>query len=98
MLFRSRGNFPTNAQVILLSPLADDYIVTIAARLDAHGHAVSVVTPDVTGDATAGQRLARVERRARIDRLRSRRLPVIDWPADVTFERAVAAAREGRWR
>lgn len=79
---------PGSAQLFLLSPLADDYIATLVARLEAGGNAATVISPDLTADDTPGRRLARVERRARIDRLRGAHVPVLDWDP----ERPLAAA------
>lgn len=88
-----RARLPANAQVVLLSPLTDDEIVATARRLDAHGHPVSVVSPEVTATDTAGQRLAVVERRNRLSRLRSAGVPVAEWPADAPLAAAVDGTR-----
>lgn len=74
-----RSRLPEQAQVLLCSPLCDDAVVEAAQLLDAEGHAVSVVSVDVTSGGTPGQRLARLERQARIRTLRSAGIPVIDW-------------------
>jgi len=89
-----RRQLPANAQVIVLTPLLDDYIATIAGRLDAYGHAATVLSPDVTGSSSPGQRLVGTERGLRIERLRGNQIPVIDWtPAD-PLEQALGMARE----
>ncbi len=70
---------PDAAQVVLLSPLCDDAIVETARRLDAYGHRVGVISLDVTGDESVGQRLADVERENRLSALRRSGLPVVEW-------------------
>lgn len=74
-----RMRLPDAAQVVLLSPLCDDAIVETARRLDAYGHRVSVISPDVTADGSVGQRLAGVERENRLSALRKAGLPVVEW-------------------
>jgi uncharacterized protein (DUF58 family) len=96
-LRRLRRRLPSDAQLILFSPLCDDYLVTAARRLDAYGHLVTVVSPDPTTEATTGAQLARVERRARVRRLREAGVRVIDWrPAESTLAGALERATT-RW-
>jgi uncharacterized protein (DUF58 family) len=82
--------------VVLFTPLADDYVVSVARRLDAYGHLVTVVSPDPTAGRTDGQRLARVERSLRASRLRSAGIRVVDWPPGQPLASAVERARR-RW-
>jgi len=92
-LRRFRRWLPADAQVILCTPLTDDYAATVARRLDAYGHAVTVVSPDPTADGTSGRRLARVERANRLSGLRSAGIRVLDWgdePLATELERAAA--------
>ena len=49
---RFRRRLPGDAQVLLFSPLVDDYPASAARRLDAYGHLVTVLSPDVTATAT----------------------------------------------
>ncbi|SEO44959.1 conserved repeat domain-containing protein [Halogranum amylolyticum] len=78
-LRRLLRRLPTDAQILLFSPLTDDYPASIARQLDATGHPVTVVSPDPTADDTPGHRLARLERRNRASRLRQAGLRVVDW-------------------
>lgn len=91
-----RRKLPANAQVFLNSPLLDDYIATIAGRLDAYGHATTVLSPDVTGEASPGQRLAGTERGLRIRGLLEHQIPVIDWNPAVRLDRALEAQEARR--
>ncbi|QLG64126.1 DUF58 domain-containing protein [Halorarum salinum] len=90
---RFRRRLPADAQVVFCSPMADDYALTVARRLDAHGHAVTVVSPDPTAADTPGRTLARVERANRLSRLRRAGIRVLDWgeePLATELERAAA--------
>jgi uncharacterized protein (DUF58 family) len=81
-LRRLRRRLPADSQILLFSPLADDYLVTVARRLDAYGHLVTVVSPNPTAEGTTGELLARIERRTRIRRLREHGIRVVDWAGD----------------
>lgn len=87
-----RRQLPSSAQVMLFSPLVSDYAAEVARQLDYAGHRVTVISPDPTNDETMGQRLGRVERALRINRVREAGIRVIDWPTNrslaLTFERA----------
>lgn len=91
-----RERMPDGAQVILLSPLCDDWIVTTARRLDAYGYPVSVVSPDVVQTDSLGRQLASIERSNRITMLRAGDVPVVEWDPDVPLGRSVEATRT-RW-
>jgi uncharacterized repeat protein (TIGR01451 family) len=78
-LRRLLRRLPSDAQILLFSPLTDDYMVSVARRLDARGHLVTVVSPDPTADDTPGHQLARIERRTRTSRLRQAGIRVVDW-------------------
>jgi hypothetical protein len=55
---------------------------------------VTVVSPDVTSDATPGARLARVERDNRIHSLREAEIPVVDWTPDQPLGTSIVHAQE----
>jgi uncharacterized repeat protein (TIGR01451 family) len=87
-----RRQLQPGTQVMLFSPLTSNYPGEVARRLDSAGHRVTVVSPDPTNDRTPGQRLARVERAMRVNRIRESGVRVIDWGAEeslgLTFSRA----------
>lgn len=76
---RLRRRLPSDAQLLLFSPLVDDAVVRRARELDAVGHLVTVISPDVTLADSPGRSLARLERRNRITRLRGAGIRVLDW-------------------
>lgn len=77
-----KARLDADVQVVLLSPLTDEFPATLTLALEADGAAVTVVSPDVTSDGTVGGRLARVERANRIRTLRAADVPVVDWNPD----------------
>lgn len=91
-----RERLPERTQVVLFSPLCDDDVVAGARTLDVHGHAVSVVSPTVTGTDTPARRLASVERRHRVTELRGAGIPVVEWDPDRPLAAAFEAA-DTRW-
>jgi uncharacterized protein (DUF58 family) len=92
---RLQKHLPADAQVVFCSPMVDDDAVEYARRLEAGGNPVTVVSPDVTGDATLGQQVARVERATRLGLLRKSGIRVVDWSVDDSLPLAVATAERG---
>lgn len=87
-----RRQLSPEAQIMLFSPLTDEYSAEVSRRLDSAGHLVTIISPNPTADRTVGQQLARVERKMRVAELRKHGIRVIDWgydePLRVTLERA----------
>lgn len=90
-----RRRAPVDAQFILFSPAVDDYIATVARRLQAYGHPVTLVSPDVTTTDSIVRRLATVERRVRLNRLREAQVRVVDWATDEPLAVALDRASQG---
>ncbi|WP_435335151.1 DUF58 domain-containing protein [Haloarchaeobius sp. TZWWS8] len=91
-----RKRLPGDAQVVFFSPLTDDEAAHAARLVHAHGHKVTIVSPDATNDETLGQRIARAERRARITSLRQGGIRVVDWNPDEPLANALARGTR-RW-
>jgi len=92
---RFRRRLPADAQVLFFTPLLDDSAASLARRIDAHGHLVTVLSPDVTAGDTPGTRLVAFERRERLRELRGAGIRTTEW-GDRSFPVAVARAT-GRW-
>ena len=92
---RFRRRLPADAQVLFFTPLLDDYAASVARRIDAHGHLVTVLSPDATAGGTPGTRLVSFERRERLRELRAAGVRAVEW-GDRSFPVAVARAT-GRW-
>lgn len=91
-----RRRIPEVAQVVLVSPLLDDPPLSVVRRLRAHGHAVTVVSPNVTGTDSPGPTLSRVDRAHRVHELREANVRVLEWSPDEPLHTAVSRA-ERRW-
>ncbi|WP_436900928.1 DUF58 domain-containing protein [Halovenus halobia] len=86
---RLRSRIPGEAEVIVCSPLLDDWPVTLAESLSAHGHQTLVVSPDVTGGTSTGQRIDGLSRRLRLRALARLGVDVTDWPSNYPVEYAL---------
>ncbi|WP_276256681.1 DUF58 domain-containing protein [Halomontanus rarus] len=91
-----RRQLSPEAQIMLFSPLCDDYPAEVARRLDSIGHLVTIVSPDPTADRTIGQRLASIERAMRVRNLREHGIRVIDWEYDEPLGLEIERAKQ-RW-
>lgn len=89
-----RARLPSDAQLVVFSPLCDDAVVAAVRRLDAAGYPVAVVSPDPTAEATRGERLARRQRRTRLRELGRERVAVYDWGPDESLADVLAT----EWR
>ena len=93
--------FPSRSQLIFVSPLlpGDE---TMLLRLRAYGYAVMVVSPDpIRFEAShlppghlldTALRLARIERRLFLRRLRQGGVTVVDWPVDHPLDEVIQAS------
>lgn len=90
-----RRRLDSDVQVVLLSPLTDGFVAETALELEAAGHAVTVISPDVTSTDTPGGKLAATERRNAIRSLREADVPVYDWSPGEPLGTALAVG-EGR--
>jgi uncharacterized protein (DUF58 family) len=93
---RLRRRLSPETQVVLFSPITDEYVLSVARRLDAYGHRVTVVSPDPGDTGTPGRALARAERAVRLSTLRGAGIRVVDW-GDESLAAAIADART-RWQ
>ena len=83
-------------QLIVCSPLCDDGILRTIRLLDARGNQATVLSPDPTGSATRGQRVATMERHRRVRALQQDGIRVIDWPLAEPIETVLARVTQ-RW-
>lgn len=92
---RLRKHLPGDAQVIFFSPVADDYLVTTLRRIEAYGHDVTLVSPDVTDTSTHGGLVATMERRERLRAVRRAGIRIVDWDPDTPIGLALQDAVRG---
>lgn len=88
-----RKRLDRETQLVFVSPLADEFVVEVSLELAAAGRPVTVVSPDVTSGESPGGRIAGVERRNRLYRLRRGGVTVIDWNTTAPLARAVVEAK-----
>lgn len=93
-------HLPSAAQVLLCTPALDNYPTALVTRLTAHGHQTTVLSPDVTGQQSAGQHLESIERAHRLTELRTAGAPVVEWkytePLPMALRKAMSSLLEGR--
>ena len=93
---RVLDRLPADAQVIVCTPLVDDWPVELVGEVRARGYPAVVVSPDVTTGQTPGQRLAAVHRQLRLAAIDRTGATAIDWTSDTRIDRTIrAAAPEG---
>jgi hypothetical protein len=86
---RLLARLPDDSQVLLCSPLLDNWPVRLAGALAMQDHPLVVVSPDVTGGGTPGQRLGAVSRRFRVRALERTGAATVDWSIDRPFDEAL---------
>jgi uncharacterized protein (DUF58 family) len=82
---------PSDAQVVLCSPLLDNWPVAVCRRL-GDDHDPVVVSPAPTGQETTGQRIAAAQRTLRLRELQRLAVSTVDWPLGEPFEIALQNA------
>jgi uncharacterized repeat protein (TIGR01451 family) len=92
-----RRRVPNGAQVVFVSPLLDDAPLDLVKRLRASGHALRVVSPDVTSTETPGSVVEAIKRQGRVSALRNRTTDVIEWSPDEPLYAAIERATR-RWQ
>lgn len=93
-----RKRLGTDTQVVLVTPLLDDGAPEAALELEASGHSVTVVSPDVTGPGTVGNDLAAVEREHRVSSLRESGIATADWDPSEPLGVTLVETTEARSR
>jgi len=86
---RLLARLPGDSQVLLCSPLLDNWPVRLAGALARQDHPLVVVSPDVTAAGTPGQRLGAVSRRFRLRALERTGVATVDWSIDRPFDEAL---------
>ncbi|WP_309221788.1 DUF58 domain-containing protein [Halorussus sp. MSC15.2] len=93
---RLLARLPADAQVVLVSPVLDDWPESLARSLAARGHELAVLSPDVTGGGSpdgesldgasdvgsSGRAVAGTRRAIRLWDLRMAGATTIDWDVD----------------
>jgi hypothetical protein len=80
---------PGDAQIVLCSPLLDNWPVELASELSMREYPLVVLSPNVVSGGTDGQRLAAVGRRARLRALGYMGAKTVDWEITDSVDYAV---------
>ncbi|QPV62076.1 DUF58 domain-containing protein [Halosimplex litoreum] len=86
------SQFPATAQVVLVTPLVDEWPVSFARRLRRRGYPVLVLSPDATDGGSLGGRVAGHERDLRLADVSATGATAVDWDPDDSVEGALVAA------
>lgn len=80
---------PPNAQVVLCTPMTDNWPVSFTRSLAVRGYSTVVVSPDVTGGTTTGQRVASVQRRLRLTAAERAGAATVSWNLEQPIDYAL---------
>lgn len=86
------SHLPPGAEVVLLTPLLDEWPVELVRTLRGQDHRVTVVTPDVTGTGSLGGDVVGAERRLRLSSVAATGATVGDWTPGEPLEFALAGS------
>jgi uncharacterized protein (DUF58 family) len=89
------GRLPPETQLLLLTPALDEFPTTTVRTVVAHGHRVTVVSPDVTTPETTGGRLQGVERHVQLEEMRATGARVVDWDRNRPLALTLSSVLEG---
>jgi uncharacterized repeat protein (TIGR01451 family) len=89
------GRLPPDTQVVLSSPALDGFAGRATRHVLAHGHPVTVISPDAAGGGSPGADLAAAERCLELARIRETDATVVEWGEDTPLSAVVAAGLEG---
>jgi uncharacterized protein (DUF58 family) len=86
------SRLPPTAQVVVFSPLTDDWAVSLIESLSARGYGTTLVSPDLFEQETPGTEIAELERRIRIRDAELAGGAVVDWDIDEHIDVAIRAS------
>jgi uncharacterized repeat protein (TIGR01451 family) len=86
---RLLARLPPNAQVVVCTPLLDDWPVEFVRELAVRNTLQMVVSPDVTGGETPGQRFAAIHRDLRLRTAERAGATLVSWPLDRPIDAAL---------
>jgi uncharacterized repeat protein (TIGR01451 family) len=86
---RLLARLPPNAQVVLCTPLLDDWPVGLARALSVRGYPLVVVSPDVAGADSLGQRIAETTRQLTLAAIERTGATTVGWNVDQPIDYAL---------
>ncbi len=91
-VMRLLARLPPTAQVVVCSPLLDEWPVTLTQGLAARGYPTTVVSPDVTRGQGLGQAVVALDRDLRCQTVELAGATCIDWDLDRSIDVALRAS------
>lgn len=88
---RLLARLPPNAQVVVCTTALDNWPVALAEAVTARGYPLLVLSPDVLRGETPGQRVARVYREMRLQRI-ERMATTVTWDPDQPVDYALSVS------
>jgi len=86
---RLLARLPPNAQVVLCSPLLDEWPAALARALAVRGYPLVVVSPDVTDGDTVGHRITAATRAATLRTIERTGGTTVSWDVDQPIDYAL---------
>jgi len=86
------ARLPPTAQVVVFSPAADDWPVSLVSSLAVRDYPTTLVSPSLARGDSLGAAVASTERAARLQRAELSRATVIDWDLDSPIDVALRAS------
>lgn len=84
-----RRRLPPRAEVVVVTPLLDNWPLELAGGLQPYGYPVTVVSPDVTDSGTSASDVLAIHRDLRRTRLADAGFSVVDWQLDTPIDTAL---------
>lgn len=78
-----------NSQVVLCSPVLDDWAINFTEALTAQGYSQTLVSPDVTAGDLLGQRVAALHRDVRLSLCEQAGANVVSWNVEQSIDYAL---------
>ncbi|WP_336337496.1 DUF58 domain-containing protein [Haloarcula brevis] len=86
------ARLPPTAQVVVFSPVADEWAVSLVSSLAVRDYPTTLVSPALARGGSLGAAVAGVERTARLQRAELSGATVIDWDLDSPIDVALRAS------
>lgn len=87
---RLRALMRPDTHVLLVSPLPDDWAVSVAQELRANGFRTTAISPELASDQTPGARVSKLERNQRFQALSRLDIETVRWPRDQPLRASLA--------
>lgn len=87
---RLRTLMRPDTHILLVSPLPDDWGLSVARELQANGFQVTTVSPELASEQTSGARMSKLERNQRLRTLSRLDIDTVRWPRDRPLRASLA--------